>query len=190
MFSQLGPLFKTQFRKTEKNDTRQHIPHEEHDAAQKKYKGEKEKEAAPKWEDEATVSVASLRAFLIDFLKTLPGAKDSGIDLTNEDQNTLQRPHEPQRPSSTKNAKAVRAYQTMAKHAAPIETEKNTSPIEMNKTLDTIKSKEYRDIYKLIQSLEALSAHHVTELHIFKSRTFVESLKTAVNIEKKRLRLS
>lgn len=192
MFSQLGPLFKTHFRRTESNDTRQHIPHEEHGAAQGRDQDEGDKKESPKWEDEASVSTIALRAFLIDFLKTLPGAEELEFETTNVTQPNAARPHEPKRPTNTNNAKAVRAYQTMAKHATPDKVEEK-APSEKsgarNKVPDNIESKEYRDIYVLIQDLETLSEKGVQQLFIYKSETFVESLKTAVALEKQRLGL-
>ena len=190
MFSQLGPLFKTQFRKTENNDARQHIPHQEHDAAQKKNQQQDDKKEAPKWEDEASVSVASLRVFLIDFLKTLPGAENLDDFETPSAQNIQTRPHEKQRPSNTQNAKAVRAYQTMAQHAqGPEDAPKAPSISDTKKPPQTIESKEYRDIYTLIQDLEILAQKGIKELLIYKSETFVQSLKTAVDKEKIRLNI-
>ena len=56
-----------------------------------------------------------------------------------------------------------------------------------NKIPDTIHSKEYRDIYILIQDLENLSQQGIYNLSIYKADTFVESLKTAVALEKKRI---
>lgn len=197
MFSQLGPLFKTQFRHTESNDTRQNIPHEEYDAAQGRDQNEAEKKEAPKWEDEASVSIIALRAFLIDFLKTLPGAENLEFETKQIDKAQSARPKESRRPTNTNNAKAVRAYQTMAKHAVPDEVEEkeaseDTGSIARKKTPDVpdnIESKEYRDIYMLIQDLDVLSDKGVQELFIYKSETFVESLKAAVTLEKSRLRL-
>ncbi len=181
MLSQLGPLFKTTFRQAEPNDTRQHIPHEEKEDPQRK------KDNQPKaqsnndfWEDNTSVSVDALRVFLIDFIKTIPEAKDMEF-VTNKEQIQNKRPHEKSRPKNTHNAKAVRAYQTMAEHAAPPppldegETHNNNDP-----TADKIQSQELRDIYTLIQDLEFLSKRGVQNLNIEKAQSFVESLKNAV----------
>ena len=181
MFSQLGPLFKTQFREAEPNDTRQHIPHDERDKGRKK----REEETTPEpksdlWEDNTSVSVAALRAFLIDFIKTIPEAKDIAfVEPTPAEQN--KRPREKKRPTSTHNAKAVRAYQTMAEHAnAPTKKEQ---PIERNNdpTADKIESEELRDIYNLIQDLEILQNRGLQNLNIEKADSFVLSLKNAVS---------
>ena len=184
MLSQLGPLFRTKFREAESNDTRQHIPHDERDKGRKKR--EEETASEPKsdlWEDNTSVSVIALRAFLLDFIKTIPEAED--IASLRDDKNTLQsRPHERKRPTSTRNAKAVRAYQTMAEHAAPItpkeeaETKPNNDP-----TADKIQSQELRDIYNLIQDLETLQSLGDQNLNIEKAESFVISLKNAVEKE-------
>ena len=195
MFSQLGPLFKTEFRKTEKNDTRQDIPHKEKDLTDGNNGDEAAKEKAPKWEDEASVSTTALRSFLIDFLKNLPDANiqeiEAQFDNTPNEQANEARAHEPERPTNTKNAKAVRAYQTMAKYASKDKDEAQegieANKPKKNKIPDTIHSKEYRDIYILIQDLENLSQQGINNLSIYKADTFVESLKTAVALEKKRI---
>ena len=80
MFSNLGPLFKTQFRQAESNDTRQSIPHQERDN-HRRNNAEDEQTASPEeaWTDDTTVSIFALRSFLIDFLKTIPGGADSSL---------------------------------------------------------------------------------------------------------------
>ena len=76
----------------------------------------------------------------------------------------------------------------MAKHAKiPEDAPKDTSINDTQKPPQTIESKEYRDIYTLIQDLEILAQKGIKELFIYKSETFVQSLKTAVDKEKERL---
>lgn len=186
MFSQLGPLFKSTFRQAESNDTRQHIPHDERDKGRQKredYKAQEEKEEP--WNDNTIVTVVALRAFLIDFMKTIPEAKDMAIIKQNDTKDTInQRPHERVRPTNTHNAKAVRAYQTMAEHAAPIKTppkENNEdNPSSKQPGAEKLQSKELRDLFALIKSLEILESRGIQELNIKKANSFLEGMKNAV----------
>ena len=184
MFSQLGPLFKTTFRQAESNDTRQHIPHDERDKGRKKREEETHTEEKEEpWNDNTTVTVVALRAFLIDFMKTLPEAKDMSFINTedNPSENIKKRPHERTRPTNTHNAKAVRAYQTMAGHATPSETRTDQNIETKNDpTADKLQSKEMRDIYNLIKNLEILESRGVTDLNIKKANSFLEGMKNAV----------
>jgi len=193
MFSQLAPLFKTHIRKTESNDTRQHIPHEEQNNYRVKNE-EEDKGNTPeeKWTDDTVVSINALKSFLINFLKTLPDSDDSAF-LKSHDTGSqgVSRPKEKVRPTNTHNAKAVRAYQTMASHSVPNtapekpkekETPKNNAP-----TADKLQSKELRDIHNLIIDLEYLESKNIRELNILKANTFVEGMKNAVALIKSKI---
>lgn len=186
MFSELGPLFKTQFRQTEQNDTRQYIPHEERDNNRKKHEEEAQKPPPDEaWVDDASVSVVALRAFLIDFVKTIPGGKDYALINISKPNETISRPKEHKRPTSTHNARAVRAYQTMAAHAQePTKPQANFSDRNNDPTADKLESQELRDVHHLIIDLEAIEQRGVTTLHIQKANSFVESLKQAIALEK------
>lgn len=187
MFSQLGPLFKVQFRQAESNDTRQYIPHEERDKNRKKQEEQKQtKTDDTAWTDDASVSVLALRRFLIDFLKTLPGSEDYNLvnnQINNE--NSSIRPKEKNRPTNTYSAKAVRAYQTMATHAQhPADDTSETNQTKDNKpTADKLASKEIREIHGLITDLETLEKKGVTMLNILKAESFVEGMKRAIQKE-------
>jgi hypothetical protein len=181
MFSQLGPLFKTTFRQAESNDARQKIPHEERDNPSKKQNEDQKKEApSDLWDDNTSVSIEALRAFLINFLTTIPDAQQTIIQESNiREEGDAQRPPESRRPTSTKNAKAVRAYQSMAAQSKAVTTP-SKMPDRIEPTADLLESKELRDIYKLIDNLDVLSRKGVTILNIQKAPSFVESLKNAV----------
>lgn len=183
MFSQLGPLFKTTFRQAESNDTRQKIPHQERDDPNKK-QNEKEKSVSTDdlWQDNTSVSIEALRAFLVGFLKELPDANN--IDLPQEDNMTSPnpRPKEKVRPQNTHNAKAVRAYQAQAAHSTTdIASDPNQSKKdkERHKRHANIENQELREIYLLIDDLKILSERGVQMLTIEKNGTFVESLRTS-----------
>lgn len=187
MFSQLGPLFKTQFRQTESNDTRQHIPHEERDQHRKKDNEDTTKnKESDLWTDDTTVSVTALRAFLIEFLKTIPGGDDTAfIKEHTQKEDAKSRPREQTRPTNTHNARAVRAYQTMASHAGnEIDIEKDIKEKNNEPTADKLLSKELRDIHALILDLEYIENKGVRMLNILKANSFVESLTIAVALEK------
>ena len=135
MFSNLGPLFKTQFRQAESNDTRQSIPHQERDN-HRRNNAEDEQTASPEeaWTDDTTVSIFALRSFLIDFLKTIPGGEDSNLIAQVQEKTTPPtRPKEKIRPTNTHNAKAVRAYQTMASHSVEDKIPTDTQDDNSNK---------------------------------------------------------
>ena len=189
VFSQLGPLFKTTFRQAESNDTRLAIPHDEREKRRKKEEEEAHKENSSElWDDDTSVTVTALRAFLINFLKTLPGQND-GADLNTPSDETLSvRPREQMRPTNTKNAKAVRAYQSMAEKtqtSAPTpatKTEKISEP-----TADLLQSQELRDLHQLIDDLEELERVGVQNLRIQKADTFIDSMKNAIRLKKSKL---
>jgi len=194
MFSQLGPLFKVHLRRTESNDTRQNIPHEErkdHIDNNKHNPAKKKKEE--KWTDDTTVSVIALKSFLINFLKTLPEAQNSGFLKNYEAEATVapSRPPQKIKPSNTHNAKAVRAYQTMATHGTtkvPEKNQENTlnkSPQDSiessnNAGSSAIESNELRDIHQLITDLDYLRNKNITQLNIMKANSFIEGMKEAV----------
>lgn len=194
MFSNLGPLFKTTFRKAEANDARLNIPHEERDKGRKKREEEEQKPAPTQaWVDDTSVSISALRIFLIDFLKTIPRAPHKASAPEQQDphasaertppESLSSRPPERSRPTNTQNAKAVRAYQAMAHQAS---ADKPPPPPEnRDKTgAEMIESKELRDIYALIDDLDTLIQRGVQDLRILKADSFVESLKNAVALKK------
>ncbi len=181
MFSQLGPLFKTTFRRTEENSTRLNIPHEEQEKRKKKQEEEQNKDKnLDAWDDDTTVSVTALRQFLINFLKTIPGGEDTADLQGAETQKQLSvRPREHRRPTNTRNAKAVRAYQAMAAKGQqkPPPSAQNLSKEEI---VERLPSDELRDIHRLINDLDSIKNNGVEELRIMPADSFVESLKNAV----------
>lgn len=187
MFSNLGPLFKTTFRKAETNDTRLHIPHEERDNPNRnKEESEKEKEGTV-WEDDMSVSLEALRTFLINFLKTLPGGEDlAQFEANRQQQESIKkRPPQSVKPTSTHNAKAVRAYQSMASKVEENRDMTGSSPLKERERVPLaalLKSKELRDIHGLIDDLEGLKRQGVEQLHIKKADTFLEALQNAVRL--------
>jgi len=191
MFSNLGPLFKTTFRQAESNDTRLHIPHEERDDPNgNKKEPEKDKEGTV-WEDDTIVSIEALRTFLINFLKTLPGGEDLAQFETKRQEEDLVRKRPPQsaRPTNTRNAKAVRAYQSMAQHSDGVSDREENAPEKQSQEPDAalLKSRELRDIHGLIDDLESLKRSGVEQVHIKKADTFLEAMQNAVKLLKSRI---
>jgi hypothetical protein len=207
MFSQLGPLFRTTFRQAESNDTRLAIPHDEREKRRRKEEDEKRKEESRDlWEDNTSVTVPALRAFLINFLKTLPGYNDAA-NVGRPPDELSRRPRERTRPTNTRQAKAVRAYQSMAektraenpaghKPIPPGENktpenlpaeEDNTQGENIEPTADLLESQELRDIHQLIADLEVLEQNGVENLSIQKADTFIDSMKNAVRLAKSKI---
>ena len=193
MFSQLGPLFRTTFRQAEPSDTHLHIPHDERNKNKKKEEDSRNSsQSSDLWEDNTNVTVDALRQFLINFLKTLPGYADSeNLNFENNQERPSQRPHEKTRPTNTRNAKAVRAYQAMAEQNSneamapvnqPVSTKNNPAP-----TADLLESQELRDIHNLIDDLDVLKNANIQSLEIRPAETFLDSLKNAVKLKKSKI---
>jgi hypothetical protein len=192
MFSELGPLFRTTFRQAESNDTRQGIPHDERDRGRKK-REEDERQAArdEAWVDDTSVSITALRSFLLDFLKTLPEAQDYVHGSGASDKPAVyERPREPRRPTSTRNARAVRAYQTMARRGQEAHvTPPPPPPASKGEPpgAGELASSELRTIYTLIEQIDALQAQGVSDLHIKPAESFLQSLSNAVAVEQSKI---
>jgi hypothetical protein len=194
MFSQLGPLFKVYQRRAETSNTRQNIPHEEHkDYIKDKKQNHKGKKTEEKWTDDTIVSVVALKSFLINFLKTLPEAQDSGFLKNYKDEAAVRPARPPQKikPTNTHNAKAVRAYQTMATHSKSNSSDKKDDAqnkhIEKTTASNTLESKELRDIHQLITDLDYLQSKNITHLNIMKADSFINGMKEAVELEKSKI---
>jgi len=110
MFSNLGPLFKTVFRQAESTDTRQAIRREEKEQGRGNKEAQEDTHISVNlWEDNTSVSVTSLQAFLIDFLKDKTFSDKADISNQMAPFQTQQ-----QKPQNTFVARATNAYQTMA----------------------------------------------------------------------------
>lgn len=180
MFSNLGPLFKTVFRQAESTDTRQAIRREEKEQGRGKNNPEEDNRiSVDLWEDNTSVSVISLQAFLIDFLKD-----KSFSDKTNISNQPAQSEVPSKPPQNTFVARATNAYQSLSeKTQAP----SGASQIEEISSADLVESEEVRKIYALIEDLDLLSNKGIKSLYIEKADSFVESLRQAVRIQKSKL---
>lgn len=169
-----------------------HIPHEERDNPNRKQNEKEQEKEGTSWEDDTSVSIEALRTFLINFLKTLPGGEDlAQFESQRQYQDTVKkRPPQTSRPMNTQNAKAARAYQSMAlegNQKRDVEEVSQAVDEKQEPTAALLKSKELRDIHSLIDDLELLRRANVGELHIKKADSFLEALKNAVRLEKSRI---
>lgn len=184
MFSNLGPLFKSTFRKAEQTDTRQAIQRE--DKKQNRKRKEKEEDhriSIDLWEDKSSVSVEALQSFLITFIKGetyIPSSRSDNESSTTEDKDTpaITKPPDRKKPQTTKQHRAISAYESMNDRIdpSPILPKEQTHIADA----DLIESKEARAIYKLIEDLDLLQEHGIMEIFIDPSDNFVDSLRGAV----------
>jgi hypothetical protein len=187
MFSQLGPLFKTVFRRAESTDARLEIRRDEKREQGKKQEfEEKPPDADDLWQDSTQVSLDALKTFLVSFLKNhgaeSPPDKTSQIQSVYEEMNLSP---EVRNPSSTMAARAVKAYGTMQTHGGGVfhspqpDPQKETTK-ESVSLVDLLKSDEVRTMHRLIEEINGLSARGTTHLTIEKADTFLEALVLAV----------
>lgn len=185
LFSQLGPLFKTQLRQAESADTRLEIRRDEKQDQGRRQDAEKETgEADTLWTDTTTVSVDSLRAFLIGFLQNRG-------DATPDEQADMAIINVPAPetliPANTMAARAVKAYtaiNVLPPAPQPQATENKTENVDL---VSLLKADEVRTMHQLIRELELLAHKGVQTLTIEKADTFLESLVLAVNYEKSKI---
>lgn len=186
MFSELGPLFKTQLRLAEKADTRLEIRREERDEQGKKHDDTPEDEAASTfWEDSTEVSVDALKAFLIGFLTS---RGDAVPEAPTPAQDIAAAPAEYRPPVNTRTARAVKAYSSMAAQTLPpsmppqpAETQESEDSVDL---VDLLAADELRTMHVLISELDLLSRKGVQTLTIEKADSFLSALVMAVRAEK------
>lgn len=178
MFSQLGPLFKTVFRKAEQSDARFEIRREEKEQHRKK---EEETQETPDdidlWADSTSVSIQALRSFLIDFLKS------KGDDVPEEQiglsQNAAPPPYTTHALENPVAQKALKAYATMSSYGqAPVSSAPQES-VSQNLS-DLLAVDELRTMHVLIAELDILSGKGVQTLIIEKDESFLKALVMAV----------
>lgn len=174
MFSRLEPLFLNQFRQAESADTRQAIREEQKDQRRNQAEQEQEQENDQDlWTDNTVVSIESLRAFLVGFLK----------DQIDDDSGSIQAPDTPQIQSehsaTTAGQRAANAYQAMAR-----QNERSYSPPPEHKetpaTASQVESEDIRTINRLIMDLNILAERGQKELNIPKADTFLQSMEMAI----------
>lgn len=172
MFSRLEPLFLRQFRQAETTDTRQAIRDEHKDESRGKNEHDTQaQDDQDLWTDTTVVSIESLHAFLIGFLREQIDmeTKDAAdrAALSEQQQNTTESP----------GGRAASAYEATARRYehAPMEPAASATP-----NTGSIESEDVRLINHLIRQLQELSQNGVTELTIPRAGTFLESLRQAI----------
>ncbi|MEM6781842.1 MAG: hypothetical protein AAF569_08265 [Pseudomonadota bacterium] len=171
MFSRLEPLFLKQFRQAESTDTRQAIRDEPKDQRQKKDEEQKRENNQDLWTDNTSVSVESLKAFLIAFLKDQIEQDKTAAHSSDSFHSASAKP------ATTIGGHAVQAYQSMARRNEEHQTSfENTQKQDAN----SAQSEDIRKINHLIRSLDSLDKKGVKELVIPKAGTFLESIELAV----------
>lgn len=174
MFSRLEPLFLRQFRQAESADTRQAIREEHKDESRRRNDEEEQtQDNQDLWTDSTVVSVESLHAFLIGFLRD-----QIEQDKTDTQQQTAQSRTPDRKPTDIGN-RATNAYAQTAKRMehTPLET-----PLPSGNR-NTVESEDVRLINTLIRDLQTLAANGITELNIPIAGTFLESLQQAIEKE-------
>lgn len=191
MFSQLGPLFKTTFRQAESTDTRQDIKHYEKDDGRKKREQEDRQETSEFWEDTTSVSTEALRTFLVNFLKTIPEEADGRLSESAPEA-PEEKIQEYRAPKTSVTARALHAYQSMNEKTHTGSPPPRPEPENMPDTAQSadgvslLPGSDVRIIHTLIDDLKTLSEGGLETLTIQKADSFLDSLVTAVNLEKSR----
>lgn len=183
MFSSLGPLFKATFRQAEQLDTRMGIrkddPRNENEKRDPREDGPEDDSL---WEDSMGVSIAALRAFLVDFVDGKTGSPLSGAAPRSPSGAPLPVPPAgpEQRPAQdTKHARAVQAYQSMADKTAGSAYQAPPPPPPAG-DVDLVQSEDVRAIHGLIADLKLLEEAGHAELVLEKSESFIGALQAAV----------
>jgi hypothetical protein len=202
MFSKLGPIFKTGFRKTEETDTRQAIRIDERKDTKKKSEfEEKPKTPDEMWEDSTVVSTDNLMAFLKDFLSSLPEEETGNSEISaNNVSDFVNIPDSTDgkiadiKPKDKVTEKAVNAYKNAYTHSPEYVGGMDTVNSHPAGNMDEnakkelgLDSSDHRTIHKLISDLKDLSENGVHQLNILKEGTFLESIALAVERAKMEL---
>ncbi len=182
MLSNLGPLFKTVFRETERTDARLEIRREEKQNNHKNKGRDKDTgEDNALWEDSTGVSVTALRTFLIGFLRekggqSMPlGQAEHPAQMASGEQGDLAAP------SSAVAARAAQAYGATAAHTHHVQP---PSPQETDDLASLLESDEVRAIHRLITELVILERAGVETLTFQLNGTFLDSVAEAVRVER------
>lgn len=194
MFSQLGPLFKTVLRQAESADTRLAIRRDEkHDQGRKQDFDSPSDDTSALWEDSTSVSVAALRTFLVEFLKTRGEAlteEETALSAAAIEQHRT-KDAVPPPALSARAARAAKAYGAAASHPTvtdmPETDEAETAEEPDINLADLLAADELRTIHRLIHELDILERRGVNMLLIEKAETFLQALVAAVQTEKDKL---
>ncbi len=172
MFSRLEPLFLRQFRQAETTDTRQAIREEHKDESRSKNERDTQtQDEQDLWTDTTVVSIESLHAFLVNFLREqIDMETQNSADATPHTELGSNVPASP-------GGKAASAYEATARrYEHPPMEDADAAP----RNTGAIESEDVRLINHLIRQLQDLSKRGITELTIPRAGTFLESLRQAI----------
>lgn len=181
MYSHLDPIFKSQMRHTETLDSKRGIRREdEEDPRRRKQKDRSEAHDPDLWEDSTSVSISALRAFLKDLI----AQSGTGDDRKTDDQASVKKEQDQEKPSGA-NAKAASAYQRTysathhdeVREAPPATRERHSESVKLS-------TEEQRAIHKLVDDLKLLEQAGHRDLVIGKNTSFLASLIAAVDTAK------
>lgn len=172
MFSRLDPVFQAMRRQAESADTKLGIRRDEkNDSGPRKDGKDKDGEPSQLWEDVTVVSIPALRAFLNGLVPA--GGADAGhadISISATAQASGPAP-------VSDAARAAQAYRSTPGGSAPAPA---PPPPPSSASGVKLSSEEEKTIFRLIADLAVLSARGVTDLRIYKSDSFLQSLVDAV----------
>ncbi len=181
MFSTLGQILAPKPRQTEQTDTglaiRRHDP--EHERRRKKK--DQKNEGDIFGDDNATISVTALRAFLQHFLDTQKPQKEeksihaAGLEIS---QSTAKQKAQASKPISDQAARAMNAYQTTARASEPnVQASLMTDASAEDIGLD---GEDIRTVHQLMDDLKTLSDRNVEYITIEVGENFLASILNAV----------
>ncbi len=176
MFSQLGSIYKTIFRKTENVDTRLEIHREEKDRGKKRDSDENKNDSnSDFWEDSTIISIDAIREFLKNYLDP---------DVRQNQNLTSQTFKSPALLNQT-NKIAMSAYaRTLSLDHAE---EENKNSNEILPTKDMSLSDEEDKVFELLNDLILLEQNNIHFLTLEKSNDFLDSIFLSVDTLKSNL---
>lgn len=185
MFYTLGNILSPKARHAEGTDTRQEIRRQDPDEQRRSNQDHEDEPELFSSEDDTIVSIIDLRAFLENFLKSLPSEKtdeekaESKQKEMAEDALKIGHDFNKKRPITGNMVHAMGAYQSAAKSGA--ET-KRLSTDDTKRAAENLglEASEVRTIHTLIEDLKVLSDRNIDDLTIERSTSFLQSLVNAV----------
>lgn len=185
MLYNLGNILSPKARQAEKTDTRQAIRRQEPDERRRKSGEREEEQELFSTEDGTILSIPALRAFLEDFLKSLPEEKTEEQAARDKQEalhkDALKVGHDfnKKRPQTGDMAHAMGAYQSAAKSGREDASFSKGNTAQTAENLG-LHASEVRSIHTLLEDLKILSKQGIEDLTIERSTSFLQSLINAV----------
>jgi hypothetical protein len=173
MFSRLETIFRTEFRHTEKTDTRQEIKRN-HNQRRDKKENKKNKDSEIFSDDDfTTVSIKALIIFLKNLIKN--EIENENNQNPEKSKNNIDTPKENKRAGNPKTAMAINAYEKSSnneRQSIQISEDSNNA-VKLTK-------EEIIKIKKILEKLDTLSKQNYERLNLKPAPTFLESLDQAM----------